>query len=120
MKASGRCWTLRKGPETTNVLHRPVDGPSERNQRPRLPRSCAIEKQPHAQCFPALCRNQAHVPVNVVLATEFCDARLVGIRIALQAGDPFFQGAAKPRADLEAFLRNRTGKHGKYLTEHRS
>jgi hypothetical protein len=84
-------------------------GSSERNQRAGLTRSCAIEKQPHAQCFRALCRNQAHVPLDVVFATEFRDARLVGFRIALQAGDAIFQGAAKPRADLETFLRNRTG-----------
>jgi len=55
------------------------------------------------------------MPADVVCIEEGGDPGLVEFSIALEPGNPLFEGAAKPGADFKTVIGGATGHHGIFL-----
>jgi hypothetical protein len=68
----------------------------ERDWRAGEPRSSAIEKQPHAERFLALCSNQSKLTPYVIPFAEVLHLCFVKVSAPLESRNPPFDGPTEP------------------------
>jgi hypothetical protein len=78
-----------------------------------------VEENPHAQCFGALSRDQAHLTTDVVVVFKPPNFGFIPLRIAFQARDAFFDGSTETRANFECVVGSAVGEHRQFLEKSR-
>jgi len=84
---------------------------------PRIPRSRAIEKQPHPQRLCPLCSHQPHLSADVIVVLQQRNLHLISRRVSVQPLDPRLDHFAKSGADLETILRAAVRNHAVLLEQ---
>jgi hypothetical protein len=76
------------------------------DQRPRQPRTCAIQEETHPQSFLTLHRREPKLPPDVIQIDESRKLGFIEVCALLKARNSLFHAAAKTRADFETLMMN--------------